>query len=113
MNKNLGLFIMVEPPRLQVQFDARQKIIPELIKKHCENKYKMKIVEPKEEKDPKPGPIKRPTFQVLDDNGELIAFFNPWGGAECYKDEFKHFFDKIVKKIEKAAKDALDDFTGI
>ena len=103
---------MVEPPRLRVQYDAREKMIPILFEKHCKDNFKLKIIPPVKEKDPKPGPIKRPTFQVIDARGELVAFFNPWGGAECYKDEFKHFFDRMVKKIEKAAKDALDDFKG-
>ena len=103
---------MVEPPRLQAQFDAREKIIPILFEKHCKDKYQLEIVEPEKEKDPIPGPIKRPTFRILDDSGELVAFFNPWGGAECYKDEFQHFFKKMVKKIENAAKDALADFEG-
>jgi len=49
----------------------------------------------------------------VDDSGELIAFFNRWGKAECYKEEFKHFFEKIVENIEAAAKDALEDFEGI
>lgn len=104
---------MVEPPRLRVQFDAREKIIPILFEKHCKDKYQLEIIPPKEDEDPKPGPIQRPTFQVVDEYGELIAFFNPWGKAECYKEEFKHFFDKMIEKIEAAAKDALEEFEGI
>ncbi|HUT82829.1 MAG TPA: hypothetical protein VMZ29_16655 [Candidatus Bathyarchaeia archaeon] len=104
---------MVEPPRLRVQFDAREKIIPLIIEQHCKGNYKLNIVKPEKEIDPKPGPIRRPTFQVLDTTGELVAFFNPWGGAECYKTEFKHFFEKMVAEIEKAAKDALAEFEGI
>ena len=103
---------MVEPPRIQVQFDARQEIIPILFEKNCKDNYKLEIIPPKKEKDPKPGPIPRPTFRVLDDSGELIAYFNPRGNAECYKDEFKHFFDRMVKEIEKAADDALREFEG-
>ncbi|NHJ85832.1 MAG: hypothetical protein FK734_10245 [Asgard group archaeon] len=104
---------MVEPPRLQVQFDARQKMIPILFERHCKANYKLNIIPPKKEKDPMPGPIPRPTFQVLDDTGELIAFFNPWGAAECYKEEFKPFFEKMVKEIEHAAKEALMGFQGL
>ena len=103
---------MVEPPRLQVQFDAREKIIPLLFEKHCKHDYTLKIIPPENEKDPKPGPIKRPTFQILDESGDLVAFFNPWGGGECYKEEFKHFFERMKKEIEKAAKDALAEFEG-
>ena len=106
------MITMVEPPKLQVQFDARQNIIPVLFEKHCKDNYKLKIIPPKKEKDPKPGPIARPTFQILDDSGEIIAFFNPWGKAECFKDEFKHFFEKMVNEIENAAKDALAEFEG-
>lgn len=103
---------MVEPPRLQVQFDARQKIIPILFEKHCSHNYELEIIPPKKEKNPKPGPIARPTFRVLDSTGELIAFFNPHGAAECFKDEFKYYFEKMVQEIEKAAKDALEEFKG-
>jgi len=103
---------MVEPPRLRVQFDAREKIIPILFEKHCKQEYTLKIIPPIEEKDPKPGPIKRPTFQVLDQSGELVAFFNPHGGGECSKEEFKPYFERLKKEIEKAAKDALADFEG-
>ena len=103
---------MVEPPRLQVQFDARQKVIPILIEKHCKQSYTLKVIPPEKEKNPKPGPMKRPTFQVLDASGELVAFFNPWGGGECMKEEFKPYFNRLKKEIEKAAKDALADFKG-
>ncbi|MBN1327897.1 MAG: hypothetical protein JXA54_00360 [Candidatus Heimdallarchaeota archaeon] len=101
---------MVEPPHLQVEFDTRQKMIPIVFEKYCKANYRLKIVPPKKEKDPKPGPILRPTFQVIDESGELIAFFNPWGGAECYKEEFKHFFARIVKEIEKGVEEAARDF---
>ena len=104
---------MVEPPRLQVQFDARQKTIPIVFDKYCKDKFQLEIVPPKKEKDPKPGPIKRPTFRILDEKGKLVAYFNPWGNAECYNDNFKDFFDRMVKDIEKAAKDALVEFKGI
>ncbi len=104
---------MVEPPHLQAEFDARQKLIPQVFEKHCKQNYTLKIIPPKKEKDPLPGPIARPTFQILDDSGELIAFFNPWGKAECYKDEFKHFFDRIVKEIETGVEEAKRDFKGL
>ena len=103
---------MVEPPRLQVQFDARQKMIPIIFEKYCKEKYLLEIIPPKKEKDPKPGPIQRPTFRVLNELGELYAFFNPWGNAECYKEEFKPLFDKIIIEIEKATKEALRNFEG-
>lgn len=101
---------MVEPPRLQIQFDAREEVIPKVFEKYCKDNYKLDIIQPKKEKNPKPGPIARPTFRVLGDKEELIAFFNPWGHAECYQDEFKKHFKKMVKEIEKAAKDALREF---
>jgi hypothetical protein len=103
---------MAEPPRLRVQFDARQKVIPLLFDKHCKQGYILKVIPPEIEKDPKPGPIARPTFQVLDQVGELVAFFNPWGGGECKKEEFKSYFDRLKTEIEKAAKEALADFEG-
>jgi hypothetical protein len=104
---------MVEPPRIQVQVDARQKAIPTLFARFCpEDKYDLEIVSPKKEKHSKPGPSKRPTFRILNKSGELVAYFNPWGNAECYKDDFQPLFDKIVKKIEKAAADALAKFKG-
>lgn len=107
------MITMVEPPRLQVQFDAREKIIPILFEKHCKDKYKLLIIPPAIEKNPRPGPSKRATFHILDDSEELVAYFNPWGNAVCYKDEFKHFFDRLVKEINQAAKDALEEFEGI
>lgn len=97
---------MVEPPRLQVQFDARQKIIPIIIEQHCKKDFTLKEIPPEIEKDPKPGPTPRPTFQILDKSGELVAFFNPWGGGECFKEEFKHYFERMK------AEDALAEFEG-
>ncbi|MBD3189060.1 MAG: hypothetical protein GF308_00365 [Candidatus Heimdallarchaeota archaeon] len=103
---------MVEPPRLRVQFDARENQIPIVFEKHCSEDYKLEVIPPKKEKDPKPGPIRRPTFRILNASGELVAFFNPHGAAECYKEEFKPFFDRMKQEIEKAAKEALEEFLG-
>lgn len=103
---------MVEPPRLQVQFDAREKIIPIVFQKNCSENYELEVIPPKKETDPKPGPIKRPTFRILDSSGELVAFFNPHGAAECYNEEFRPCFDRMAHEIEKAAKDALEEFKG-
>lgn len=107
------MITMVEPPKLQVQFDAREKIIPILFDKYCNDTYKFVTVPATVEKDPKPGPIKRPTFHIRDESGELIAHFNPWGAAACYNEEFKPIFDKMVEEINQAVKDALDEFEGI
>ena len=97
---------MVEPPRLQAQFDARENIIPKIIKKYCKENYHLEVIPPEKEEDPKPGPIRRPTFRVLNDSRELVAHFNPWGGSKCHKEKFKHIFEKMVVGIEKAAADA-------
>ncbi|MEA2071012.1 MAG: hypothetical protein U9O98_06945 [Asgard group archaeon] len=102
---------MVEPPRLQVQLDARQNAIPASFEEICsKDNFELKIILPKKEKDPKPGPSKRPTYRILDNSGGLIAYFNPWGNAEYYNENFKPFFDKMVKKIEQAAAKALEKF---
>jgi len=97
---------MVEPPRLQVQFDAREKIIPILFEKYCKETYKFVTIPPTVEKNPRPGPIR-------DESGELLAFFNPWGATSCYKEDFKPIYDKMVEEINQAAKDALEEFEGI
>lgn len=107
------MIIMVEPPRLRVQFDAREKIIPILFEKYCKETYKFVTIPPTVEKDPRPGPIKRPTFHIRDESGELLAFFNPWGATSCYKEDFKPIYDKMVEEISQAAKDALEEFEGI
>ena len=107
------MITMVEPPRLQVQFDAREKIIPILYEKYCKDKYKFLTIPPTIEKNPKPGPIKRPSFHLRDDSGEVVASFNPWGIASCYKEDFKSISDTIVEEMNQAAKDALDEFEGI
>ena len=107
------MITMVEPPRLQVQFDAREKIIPILFEKYCKDKYQFVTVPPTREKNPRPGPIKRPTFHIRDDSEEIVAFFNPWGTAACYKEDFRQIYDIIVKEMNQAAKDALQEFEGI
>ncbi|NHJ49663.1 MAG: hypothetical protein FK733_17870 [Asgard group archaeon] len=104
---------MVEPPRLRVQFDAREKIIPIIFDKYCKGKFTLEIIPPEKEDDPKPGPIPRPTFRVLDKSCDLLAHFNPWGGAKCHDKDFIDTFELMKKDIEKAAQDALDEFTRI
>jgi hypothetical protein len=104
---------MVEPPRLRVQFDAREEMIPKVFEKYCKKKYILEIIPPEKEEDPKPGPIPRPTFRVLTHSKELVAHFNPWGGSKCYSDDFINIFDKMEADIEAAAKEALADFEGI
>ncbi|MCF2144604.1 MAG: hypothetical protein K9W42_12965 [Candidatus Heimdallarchaeota archaeon] len=102
---------MVEPPYLQVEFDTRQKFIPKLVEKYCKEKYRLEIIPPKIGADPKPGPIPRPTFRILDvTTGELVAFFNPHGRAECYHDDFEPLFEQILTDLKKAVEEAALEF---
>ncbi len=70
----------------------------------------MKKIEPREPKERIPGPLPRPTFQVLDTKGNLAAFFHPSGHAECRDESFRAIFDRMQRNIERAANKALDDF---
>jgi len=78
--------------------------------KYCKEKHTLEVIPPKKEKNPKPGPIPRPTFRILDSAGELVAFFNPHGRAECYKDDFKPLFEKMLAEIKTAVKEAALEF---
>lgn len=103
---------MVKHPRYQAMDDARERAIPLLYLKYCKYDYKLEIIPPVKEKDPKPGPIPRPTFRMLNLKDNLVAHFHPYGTGKCYKDDFKPTFDKIMQEIDKAAKEALALYEG-
>ena len=101
---------MVKHPRYQAMDDGRQSEIPRAFERHCGNMYQLKRIEPVREKDPKPGPIPRPTFQVLDSDGKLVAHFHPWGNSECHDESFRQIFELMNKDIEQAATRALQEY---
>lgn len=101
---------MVKHPRYQDMDDARQKEIPKAFEKYCSKNFILKEIPPIIEQEPRPGPIPRPAFQVLDKDEAVIAYFHPWGNAKCYRDDFKIIFDQMVDYIEKAAEIALQEY---
>jgi hypothetical protein len=101
---------MVKHPRYQAMDNARQHEIPVAFDRHNTGKFRMKKIEPREPKERIPGPLPRPTFQVLEKNGNLVAFFHPNGHAECRNASFRVIFDKMQRDIEEAASETLDNF---
>ncbi len=101
---------MVKPPRFQAMDNARQREIPVAFEKFKTAQFQMKKIEPKELEEKIPGPLPRPTFQILDSDGKLVAFFHPHGYGECKEESFKPIFDKMFKAIKRAANKALKEY---
>lgn len=101
---------MVKHPRYQAMDNARQHEIPIAFERHKTRDFRMKKIEPRESKERIPGPLPRPTFQVLDKKENLAAFFHPSGHAECRDESFRAIFDRMQRDIERAASKALDEF---
>ncbi|MBD3406364.1 MAG: hypothetical protein GF411_09660 [Candidatus Lokiarchaeota archaeon] len=101
---------MVKHPKYQAMDDARQSEIPRAFEKYCPEEYELDIIQPK--RDPRPGPIPRPTFRVLDSDGHLLAHFHPNGYSECHNDSFKDIYEKMKVMIEKAAKRGYEEYQG-
>ncbi len=103
---------MVKHPRYQAMDNARQSEIPRAFAKYCGKEFEIKRIEPVREKDPKPGPIPRPTFQILNASGTLVAHFHPNGYSECHDESFRNIYEKMKDAIEKAAQRALEEYEG-
>ncbi|MBD3352020.1 MAG: hypothetical protein GF364_11090 [Candidatus Lokiarchaeota archaeon] len=103
---------MVKHPKYQAMDQARELEIPRAIEEILEDfkDYELYKVEPVRDKKIL-GPIPRPKFYIRrKDDEEIIAEFHPNGYSECKNDEFKTEFDKINKRVEKVAQQALEDF---
>ena len=99
---------MVKHPRYQAMDNARQEAIPNTIEKYCGDGFSMKKVIPKE-KQSRPGPIPRPSFHVFKGKEQMASFY-PNGHSECYDDEFKDIYDKILNDVEEVGEKALKKF---
>jgi hypothetical protein len=100
---------MVKHPRYQAQDVGRMEEIPRAFEKYCPESYTLKRTESK--RDPKTvGPIPRPTFSVLNEKGELVAHFHPYGHSECHDDSFEKTYKKMARDIEKAGIAAMKRF---
>ncbi|MFW9924854.1 MAG: hypothetical protein ACFFDW_16370 [Candidatus Thorarchaeota archaeon] len=103
---------MVKHPRYQAMDDARQKEIPLAFEEFCSKNFSLEIIPPIKEEPPRPGPIPRPAFRVLDQDKTIVAYFHPWGNSKCYREDFQLIFDKMNKAIEEAAAEALRIYEG-
>ncbi len=100
---------LVKHPRYQAQHVGRMEEIPRAFERYCPNSYRLERVAPK--RDPKTvGPIPRPTYRILNEKGELVAHFHPYGHSECYDDSFKEIYDKMARDIEQAGFSAMQRF---
>ena len=100
---------MVKHPRYQAMDNARQDAIPNVFEKYCNSEYKLQRVEPKIEEEPKVGPIPRPSFHVFKDEIRIAVFY-PSGFTECFQDDFRETFEKMIEDIERIAQEALTQF---
>ena len=104
---------MVKHPKYQAMDDARQDAIPKAINNFCNDDYKLKRNEPynsKNQDNRSSGPRPRPTFEVINKNNKRVAIFYPNGYSECFDNEFKGIYEKIVQKIDEAADQALHEY---
>lgn len=105
--------LMVKHPRYQAQDDGRQEEIPRAFERHCGKDFELKRIKPKVPDDPLPGPILRPTFQILDKSGNLVAHFHGGGGSKCHDDGFKVIYEKMKSDIERAGLEAMAEYYQI
>lgn len=100
---------MVKHPRYQAQDVGRMEEIPRAFERHCPDTYRLERIEPK--RDPQTvGPIPRPTFRVLDEEGNLVAHFHPYGHSECHNEVFRTTYKKMEEDIERAGIRAMKAF---
>ncbi len=99
---------MVKHPRYQAMDNARQDAIPKVIETYCGDEFQTKKIMP-QSKQTRPGPIPRPSFHVLKGKDRVASFY-PNGHSECYIDDFKEVYDKIMRNLEEIAEKALKRF---
>ena len=100
---------MVKHPRYQAQDVGRMEEIPRAFERYCPESYTLERIKAKS--DPKRvGPIPRPTFRILDEDGNLVAHFHPYGHSECHDDSFNEIYKKMSRDIEQAGISALKAF---
>ncbi|MBD3160440.1 MAG: hypothetical protein GF309_16790 [Candidatus Lokiarchaeota archaeon] len=100
---------MVKHPRYQAQDVGRMEEIPRAFRRYCPDSYQIERVEPKRDKQVI-GPIPRPTFRILNEQGNLMAHFHPYGHSECHDETFREIYEKMASDIEKAGISALNRY---
>ena len=103
-------WILVKHPKYQAMDNARQHAIPRAFEEYTNEEYTLKRIEPYISDEPRAGPIPRPTFEVYNKDGKMVAQFYPNGYADCKHEEFRQIFDRMVKAIETAAQRGLKEF---
>ena len=101
---------MVKHPKYQAMDNARQHAIPRAFEEYASEEYTLKRIEPYIPEEPRPGPIPRPTFEVYNKDGEMVAQFYPNGYSDCKHEAFRQIFDRMVNTIEKAGQRGLKEF---
>lgn len=102
--------LLVKHPKYQAMDNAREYAIPRVFEEYASAEYQLKRIEPYIPDEPRPGPIPRPTFEVYNNDGVMVAQFYPNGYADCKHDAFKPIYDRMVKEIEEAAQRGLKEF---
>ncbi len=97
---------MVKHPKYQAQDVGRMEETPRAFERCCPESYRLEIVKARNDP-PAVGAVPRPTFRVLDEKGDLVAHFHPYGHSECHRKDFREIYEKMQKDIEKAGTDAL------
>ena len=100
---------MVKHPKYQAQDVGRMQEIPRAFERYYPESFTLEKVEP-EKGLPPPGPIPRPTFRVLDEDGELVAYYHPYGNAECYRKDLQEIHGRMLRAIERAGIEAMKEF---
>ncbi|MBD3192631.1 MAG: hypothetical protein GF308_18465 [Candidatus Heimdallarchaeota archaeon] len=104
---------MVKHPKYQAMDDARESEIPRAFNLFCKEGFSLRTIKPSHSRESEAipaGPIPRPTFEVVDEQGEKMAEFYPNGHSKCFDEKFQNYFDQMVVVIEKAAQRALEEF---
>lgn len=101
---------MVKHPKYQAMDNAREYAIPCAFEEYAGSEYTLKRIEPYIPDEPRPGPVPRPTFEVFNKDGEMVAKFYPNGYADCKLDAFRPIYDRMLKAIEEAAQRGLKEF---
>ena len=89
---------------------GRMNEIPRAFKEYGPEDFELKIIEPSPGEELRVGPIPRPTFQVLDKTGRMVAYFHPYGNYGLHDHNFKPIYIKMIRAIEEAAQRALEEF---
>lgn len=104
---------MVKPPIYRAMDDARQEMIPRAIENACKEHPELELVTIPPVDTKVPGGIPRPSFKITRKHPSrniTVATFSPHKVYKCHDPSFKEEFDEIVRIVEKAADQALEDY---